>query len=190
MAGELTIDRRYFEEKYAASGDPWNFLHSWYERRKYDLTLAALPEQRYARAFEPGCSIGVLSERLAQRCDELVAMELLPAVASEARERLRPYPHASVVAGGIPGDWPDGSFDLIVLSEVGYYLTPEGLEQAIHRLGSSMRAHATLVSVHYTLETNYPLPGGAVGEALRKVPWLNEVSFYTEQSFELLVLRS
>ena len=53
------MDRDYFEGIYADGPDPWGFETSEYERRKYDLTLAALPRRRYARALEPGCSIGV-----------------------------------------------------------------------------------------------------------------------------------
>ena len=190
MAGQLTIDRSYFEKLYADSSDPWNFEDSWYEQRKYDLTLAALPEQHYQRAFEPGCSIGVLSERLASRCTELVAMELIPSIARQARDRLHAYPRASVAEGSIPECWPAGPFDLVVLSEVAYYLTPEGLEQALAKLRESITVGGTVISVHYALQTNYPLTGREVGETLRSVPWLKEVASYSERAFELVVLRS
>ncbi|MFE7421819.1 hypothetical protein [Rhodococcus sp. NPDC057529] len=60
----------YFDAMYAASPDPWGFGDRWYEQRKYALTLAALPRPRYRRAFEPGCSIGILTAALAHRCDE------------------------------------------------------------------------------------------------------------------------
>ncbi len=190
MADSLTIERTYFERLYAESNDPWNFAESWYERRKYDLTLAALPAEHYDRVFEPGCSIGVLSARLAARCTELVAMELMPSVAAMARERLGPYNGASVIEGSIPAHWPAGKFDLIVLSEVAYYLTARGLEQTIALLRKSLRPGGTIVSVHYTLETDYPLTGQQVGEHLRQQGWLTEVSSYSERSFELVVLQA
>ena len=44
---------------------PGNLRPVAYEREKYDLTLAALPEARYASALEVGCSIGVLTHDLA-----------------------------------------------------------------------------------------------------------------------------
>ena len=59
---------RYFEEIYARDPDPWDFATSDYERAKYEATVAALPKTRYARGFEVGCSIGVLSRMLAARC--------------------------------------------------------------------------------------------------------------------------
>lgn len=189
MASELTMNRSYFEEIYADSPDPWDFESSWYEQRKYELTIASLPRARYTRAFEPGCSIGVLSERLAKRCDELVAMEMLPDVAERARTRLRVFPGAIVLEGSIPNDWPAGVFDLVVLSEVGYYLTEAGFDSTLCQLRNCLAEGGTLVSVHYLLPTNYPLRGEQVGRRLREQTWLTAVGRYAEESFELLVLQ-
>ena len=60
-----SMPRSYFDEMYRCDPDPWQFESSWYEQRKYELTVAALPERRYRSAFEPGCSVGVLSSLLA-----------------------------------------------------------------------------------------------------------------------------
>jgi protein-L-isoaspartate O-methyltransferase len=189
MAGNLNMERSYFEEMYSDSPDPWGFGDSWYEHRKYDLTIASLTRHHYRRAFEPGCSIGVLSARLAERCDELVAMELLPSVAERAGTRLRDVPGAHVVPGSIPGDWPGGVFDLVVLSEVAYYLTDTGFDCMLRKLRGSLENGGTLVSVHYTLPTNYPLPGLEVGRRLRELDWLTQAGQYLEESFELLVFQ-
>ena len=63
----MTLDPGYFRDCYAASADPWGLAERWYEARKYALSLALLPAERYSAAFEPGCSIGVLSAQLAAR---------------------------------------------------------------------------------------------------------------------------
>ncbi|KPC81578.1 SAM-dependent methyltransferase, partial [Streptomyces sp. NRRL F-6602] len=60
---------------YADAPDPWRLADRWYEHRKYTLTLASLPRRRYRRAFEPGCSVGVLTRMLAGRCEEVVAAD-------------------------------------------------------------------------------------------------------------------
>ena len=65
----LSTPASYFETMYQHSPDPWHLADRWYEHRKYDLTLAALPQPRYHRAFEPACSVGELTSRLAERCD-------------------------------------------------------------------------------------------------------------------------
>ncbi len=56
----------YFDRMYSESADPWQLQSRWYERRKYAITLALLPYARYRHAFEPGCSVGVLTEQLAE----------------------------------------------------------------------------------------------------------------------------
>lgn len=73
----LSHDRRYFDSMYGADADPWGFDSRFYERRKYALTLAALPRERYVRAVEPGCSNGAFTELLAPRCDELIAFDFV-----------------------------------------------------------------------------------------------------------------
>ena len=66
----MTLDAGYFRDMYAASPDPYGLAERWYEARKYALSLALLPRERYGAAFEPGCSIGVLTALLAPRCDQ------------------------------------------------------------------------------------------------------------------------
>ena len=70
-----TIAPLWFENLYAADGDPWRFVSSPYELGKYAHTIATLPEARYHNALEIGCSIGVLTFELAQRCDRLLAVD-------------------------------------------------------------------------------------------------------------------
>ncbi len=69
-----SLPPRYFDDLYAHDPDPWQFETSAYEAAKYDATLDALPIERFASALEVGCSIGVLTARLAPRCDELLAI--------------------------------------------------------------------------------------------------------------------
>ena len=95
MASDETLKPTYFDGVYAASADPWHFETSEYERAKYAATLAALPNRRYSRAFEIGCSIGVLTELLAPRCDALLAVDVSNAVLQSARQRLERLNHIS-----------------------------------------------------------------------------------------------
>ena len=189
MASDVTLDAAYFEAVYADSDDPWGFASRWYERRKYDLTLAALPNARYRRAFEPGCSIGVLSEGLAARSDTLICCELLPRIASVARDRLSAYTGASVEVGGIPGYWPPGTFDLVVLGEVGYYLGASALDAALERTRQSLEPGGHLVSVHYTARTDYPLSGDDVQSRVAALPGVEQVCRLEDREFSLVVMQ-
>jgi predicted TPR repeat methyltransferase len=144
-----SVPDAYFEEMYRGSADPWSLAQRWYEERKYSLTLAALPLRRYRRAFEPGCSVGVLSARLAQRCDELISWDREPAAVESAALRLRTQPTARASVGMVPGQWPEGAFDLIVLSEVLYYLGSIELERTARAAVGSLELGGHLVVVHW-----------------------------------------
>jgi len=175
----------YFERMYGEDPDPWGFDTRWYERRKYDLTLAALPRTRYRSAFEPGCSNGALTERLAARCERLLATDLLDQVAERARARLAELPSVEVRSVAIPDDWPPGPFDLVVLSEVAYYLTPEGLDETLDRVAATLEPGGHLVAVHWRGETDYPQRGDEVHQTIDARPELVRLSRYQEDDFVL-----
>lgn len=183
----MRLAAAYFERLYATDADPWGFASRWYEARKYALTLAALPRERYRRGFEPGCSIGVLTAQLAARCDALVAAELVPAAAAHARARVALQPHVEVHDLAIPEAWPDGSFDLIVLSELGYYLTRPGMAALLARIDGCLATDGHVIAVHWTGETAAPLRGADVHAILDAHPAWQRFAHYTEAQFELAV---
>src|SRR5262249_41079860 len=115
---DVTLDPGYFRERYAASSDPYGLAERWYEARKYALTVALLPRQRYTTAFEPGCSIGVLTTQLATRCDRLLACDAIPDAVASAQARTSRLRGVRVERRVVPREWPPHTFDLIVLSEI------------------------------------------------------------------------
>lgn len=129
----------YFRLLYRDSADPWGFAHRWYEQRKCALTLAALPRARYRRALEPGCSIGVLTAMLATRCDEIVATDVVDNALAAARARLAEIGgHVDCRRWAFGSDWESlGRFDLVVLSEVAYYLDATALTPLRRRPSST-----------------------------------------------------
>ena len=138
-----------FDALFAQSDDPWGFRSRWYEARKRALTMAALPHRRYLHAFEPGCANGELSAALAERCDALLAADANPRAVALARARLAGAPHVSVRALHVPDEWPEGRFDLIVISELAYYLTPPQLARLVVRVRRSLAAHGVVLGCHW-----------------------------------------
>lgn len=172
--------------------DPWGFEDRWYERRKRDLTVAALPDERYDHAIEPGCAQGLLTRRLAARCDRVTALELVPAVAERARQRCHDLPNVEVRTAALPEHWPPSgrggvavSADLVVASEVLYYLRPVGLERVLTGLDQVLAADGTLLAVHWRGPTDYPLSGDEVHGRLDEVPWLESVLRLEQDLFRL-----
>lgn len=178
----------YFERMYDAATDPWGFQDRWYEARKRALTLAALPQARFRRAFEPGCSIGVLTRDLAGRCDELLATDVSAAAVASARARLADRPHVRVAQQAVPGDWPAGRFDLIVLSEVGYYLDEAGLAELARLAAASLTPGGTLLACHWRHEVaDYPTTGDHVHHVLRGAGGLVPAVDHVEEDLRLEV---
>jgi hypothetical protein len=177
--------RSYFETMYAASDDPWHFATSSYELRKYALTVASLPRSRYDSAFEPGCSIGVLSEQLATRCHQLLATDLVIDAVAVATRRLEGHRHVRVEHRAIPEQWPHEIFDLIVFSEIAYYFDEPALGEIMDLVARSTGTGAHLIAVHWRGETDYPLTGDHAHELIACTPTLRSVVHHEEEEFLL-----
>lgn len=186
---DLHHDPDYFRRMYAADIDPWGFDRRWYERRKYALTLASLPSERYRHAYEPGCANGSLTELLAPRCDRIDATELVAEVATRAAERLGELGHVSVRCAAFPAWWPDEPIDLLVLSEIAYYLREPGRAVVDERIRASLAAGGEVVAVHYTGATDYPMHGREVAPWLDGIDVLYRVVEHLDDEFELVVWR-
>jgi SAM-dependent methyltransferase len=145
----ISTDDCYFDSLYESSDDPWGFRSRWYERRKRLLTLAALPRERFNRAFEPGCANGELTAMLAGRCDDLLAADLNETAVRLASERLATLPHVRIERRGVPHEWPAGEFDLIVVSELGYYLNLRDLDWLGERIAASLTPDGVLLACHW-----------------------------------------
>jgi predicted TPR repeat methyltransferase len=178
----------YFEQLYADSADPWQLAEREYEQRKYDLTLAALPRRRYARAFEPGCSIGVLTRQLADRCDELLATDPVEIPLARARETVD-VEHVTFERGRVPDDWPEGTFDLVVLSELLYYLSASERLEVRAAAVASLAPQGHLVLVHWRHPFEVATCTGDVAHAEMRVgDDLVAVVEHVETDFRLDVL--
>ncbi len=175
----------YFEKMYAAADDPWQLSTRWYERRKYAITLALLPDSRYRHAFEPGCSIGTLTELLAQRCEKVTAVDVAGAAVRAADERLRAAGCRDTVTlalASVDAAWPPGPFDLVVLSEVGYYLQADTLAAVLRRECARLRPGATVVAAHWRhAVADYPLTGDDVHAVIARTPGLTPLGRYRDR---------
>lgn len=182
---------RIFDEVHSREDDPWSYTTSWYERRKRALTLAALPEESYESGLEIGCSIGTLSEELAKRCQHFLGVDASSAALAQAAERLAPFPSAETHHLTMPADWPDGTFDLVVLSETGYYLSPAELSELLSRIEASTRPRGTFVLCHW----RHPISGwqldaeGVHAMARNQLGWPTQ-GLYREKDFMLEILVS
>jgi SAM-dependent methyltransferase len=184
MTTPVTLGAGYFDAMYEAASDPWGFEDRWYEQRKYEISVAQLPERRYRSAFEPGCSVGVLTKMLAPRCDRLLSCDLAEAAVQAAAHRTADLPNVRVERRQIPGQWPAGSFDLIVFSEVLYYFGDHDLERVLDRALRALQPGGTLLAVHWRHPVaEYPRSGDDVHRALAARPGLARLVSHREPDF-------
>ena len=185
MTGEPNA-HEYFDGLYKRSDDPWLLRDRWYERRKRALTLAALPDERYRRAYEPGCANGEFTAELAARCDTLLAADLNPAAVDLARRRVADLRHVQVEQRAMPESWPDGTFDLIVISEVGYYLNDEQLIELADRMKAALSERGTVLACHWRKPIKgWPYTGDDVHKRLGKLIAWPHISHYVDDDFLL-----
>lgn len=187
----MTLPAQHFDHLYASCRDPWGYEERWYERRKHRLTLACLPAERYRRAFEPGCSIGVLTVLLSERCEAVVAADMSPIAIDRAREATEGLACVEVLQLQVPDEWPEGRFDLVVFSELGYYLDSGALDRLIQRAGSSLVSGGHLVATHWRgAAGDFLNPGGAeeVHARLRAAPGWAQLVTHREDGFLVDVL--
>ena len=112
---------------------PGTTVASEYERVKYDATLSACGPGPFESALELGGSIGVFSARLAERCETLTTIDFSPTAVAAAREqlgRLAPRPRDR---RRDPGAIAAGRHDLVVASEILYYLDDDALRETLER---------------------------------------------------------
>lgn len=163
-----------FESRYAADPDPWNYRASRYEQDKYRATLAACGPGPFSRALELGGSIGVFSALLAPRCRRLITVDASATAVRSARTELTGQPQADARVGVLPADLPGGPFDLIVASEVLYYLSPAGLRELLDGMQCALSPGGCIVAVHWRPRTpERELDADDVHEALAARPWLD-----------------
>jgi SAM-dependent methyltransferase len=169
---------------YTDSADPWQLGTRWYEQRKYAITLSMLPKQRYAHAFEPGCSIGVLTALLAERCTLVTATDVAAAALHSAHRRLADSgrrDQVNLLRQSVDEPWPPGPFDLVVLSEVGYYLTPDALRGVLDRECPRLATDATVIAAHWRHPVDdYPMAGDDVNEVVAATAGLQLIGSYRD----------
>lgn len=161
-----------FEARYRQSADPWDFANSKYERGRYQATVASLLRARYRSAFEPACSVGELTARLAPLCDQLIATDIAPSAVARARQRCRAFANVRLSQADLAAGSPPGPFDLIVFSEVGYYFDPITLLHIARTLTATLAPGGEMLAVHWLGHSgDHVLHGDTVHRLLRQ--WLS-----------------
>jgi SAM-dependent methyltransferase len=159
----------FFEARYQASSDPWQFASSAYELNRYKATLESLTRGSYRRGFEPGCSVGVLTAALARRVEHLIACDISDTAVAWAKERCRAFSHVEIYQRDAATAPPEGTFDLIVFSELGYYFSVDRLQAIARQMSDRLEPGGEFVAVHWLgHSSDHVLHGDEVHSLLAK----------------------
>ncbi|QZY29285.1 PIG-L family deacetylase [Nocardioides coralli] len=181
---DAALDRLHRERP-----EPWGAPTRWYEERKRQLVLAMLPDREHGRALDIGCSTGVLTEALADRCSHVLAVDSSPAAVRTARARLEGLAHVDVELRALPREWPPGRFDLVVVSEVGYFLSPRDLERLVVEVDACLADDGVVVLCHWRHPVaGWLLDGGDVHAAFEAGVGWPRLAAYRDDDVEILLL--
>lgn len=145
---------------YAGGDDPWAFRTSTYERQKFAQTCTALSRTRYQSAFEFGCGNGQLAHHLVDMCARYTGMDAVDTALEAAR---RAVPAASFTQGYYPCPLPDDNFDLLIFSEILYFLDEDSLGTFAATVADKW-PNAELICVSYLGPSGNNLQGGEAFE--------------------------
>jgi len=144
----------FFDSLYRSSpsGDPWDFDRSRAEQRRQREVLDVLGVATFERGLEIGCATGQLTRRLAARVRELVALDTSARAIEVARRTCARSSGVELRVAHAPDDLTgaDRGFDLLVVSDVGYYFSEDALGALLEDLVDRSVPGATLLAAHWT----------------------------------------
>ncbi len=153
--------RKTFDALFSREPDPWDFETSEYESDKRAATIAALQGALFENALEVGCATGVLSRQLEPHCARLIALDVSDRALDLARERSAAQAAVRYRRTEVPRDWPYGSFDLIVFSEVLYFLSAHEIAAVSRQACDALAPDGLCLLVNWTGPNDLPVSGDA-----------------------------
>lgn len=171
--------RGWYENHFRSGADPDRYASNPYELRKYADIMAVIGDRHFARGLEIGSAEGTFTAELAPHCAELLGVDLSDLAVERARRALADQRHVRFERRTLPFDWPAGTYDLIVCSDVLYLWQPSVLAEGLRRLRESLAPGGLLVLQHFLGDFGQPVNGAELhdrvtdpavgGPALRSV---------------------
>jgi predicted TPR repeat methyltransferase len=189
-AGGGSRGPEHFQRLYQASQDPWQYCTNPYEQAKYRRTVASLGQRRFCSAFEAGCSIGILTRLLAPHCEALLAVDIVEEPLRKARAACAHQPWVRFERMRIPAEWPGDAFNLVVLSEVLYFLSPADIAAVADRIRTTLVSDGVVLLVNWRGRSDDPCTGDEASDIFleRTQHWLHSQTHYHDDDYRLELL--
>ena len=140
--------------------DPWSY-DTPYEVAKRNHVLELLPDSPIHSALEVGCAEGHFTALLSPRVSELTAIDISERALERAKTRCADAANVTFVRCDIHERIPDGPFDLIMCTEVLYYLYDRfALEDFMSRAVERLKPGGHIVLEHVNMVSDDPTQTG------------------------------
>jgi peptidoglycan/xylan/chitin deacetylase (PgdA/CDA1 family)/2-polyprenyl-3-methyl-5-hydroxy-6-metoxy-1,4-benzoquinol methylase len=144
----LAVTQKDYWERFFETDDPWNYT-SPYEQEKYERTLSLLPAKAIDRALELACAEGHFTIQLAGRVGSLIAADISERALARARARCEGFSNVAFQQNDLSTDALPQGLDLIVCSEVLYFLKDESeLRSVARRMAEALAPDGCLLTAH------------------------------------------
>jgi methyltransferase family protein len=128
--------------------------------------------------------VGVLTELLSRRCDRVTATDVAASALDATHRRLVQAGQrdgATLLRASLDQPWPSTTFDLVVLSEVCYYLQPATLRTVLDREVPRLAPGATVLAAHWRHRVaDYPMSGDQANDVIAATAGLHRLGGYRD----------
>ena len=152
---------------YDKGGDPFGFDVNPDEQLKFRKTLEICGDGKLGRVLEIGCAVGSFTEMIASRATDVLAIDVSEAAIRQAKQRLHQQQNVRLETRTLPAEFPDGQFDLIIASDVLYYLTVEDLQTCMGMIEAALSSGGAMVAVHYIPRVGTLLDGNELHDLMK-----------------------
>lgn len=143
--------KKYSMEKYYLQNRPWGRED---ENEDIGKAIELVSDRRYERCLDVGAGLGHYTQLAVGLCDEVIAIDISRKAIHRAQKRLADAKNVDFQVRNLRSinkTW--GTFDLIILGEVLYYLGderfPDEFKKLIERIAACVRPGGRILLVHY-----------------------------------------
>lgn len=144
--------RTFFEFKYIKK-DPYLTTIDEKEIIKLEKSFDLVKDSRYKNILDIGCGEGYLVEKLIPLADRIVALDISKLALQRAEKRIRKDAHIDFIQKDILKYKPGENFDLIICSEILYYLQLEDVKTIAGKLIEWISPNGKLLLVNVYSKT-------------------------------------
>ena len=141
-----------FEDRFVANADPWATFSNRDEATKRGAILHAMGPGPWGRVLELGAGNGSNSAAIAPRALRLDATEATGSGTALVASAITSHPRARAIRLAVPARLPLMRYDLIVVAELLYYLSPGDMARVARDVTAALRPGGTLVLAHHRID--------------------------------------